>query len=44
VGLSAIPGAWVEKLELKDVILQVADDLLTGYEESGEWRERYPGY
>jgi len=44
LGLSAIPGAWVEKLELKDVILQVADDLLTGYEESGEWRERYPGY
>ena len=44
LGLSSIPEAWVEKLELKDVIMHLADDLLTGYEESREWREKYPGY
>jgi len=42
-GLSIIPQAWIEKLELKDVILQVADDLLIGYQEDDEWRDRYPG-
>ncbi len=44
LGLSSIPEAWVEKLELRDVIMQVADDLLTGYEDSLGWWERYPGY
>ncbi len=44
LGLSFIPKAWIEKLELKEVILQVADDLLMGYQEGDEWWERYPGY
>jgi hypothetical protein len=34
----------VEKVELKEVLLQLADDLLTGYEDSEAWQERYPGY
>ncbi len=42
-GLSAIPQRWIDNLELKAVIMQVADDLLTGYEESAQWWERYPG-
>lgn len=29
LGLSRIPSEWVEKVELKDVILQMADELLT---------------
>lgn len=44
LGLSKIPRDWVEKLELKDVLIQVADDLLVGYRDTSEWWERYPGY
>jgi hypothetical protein len=34
----------MEKIELRDEITQIADDLLTGYEEGREWWNRYPGY
>lgn len=44
LGLSRLPAGWVEKVELKEVLLQLADDLLTGYEDSEAWQERYPGY
>jgi len=44
LGLSKIPADWVEKVELKDVLTQMADDLLSGYQEGREWWERYPGY
>jgi len=44
LGLSKIPRNWVEKLELKDVLIQMADDLLVGYRDTSEWWERYPGY
>lgn len=44
LGLSAIPAAWLDNLELKEVIVQVADDLLRTYDEDRAWRERYPGY
>jgi len=43
LGLSSIPEEWVERLELKDVIMQIADDLLEGYQEGDGWGERYPG-
>ncbi|MCR4443226.1 MAG: ADP-ribosylglycohydrolase family protein [Peptococcaceae bacterium] len=44
LGLSKIPADWVEKVELKEVITQIADDLLVGYREDSEWWNRYPGY
>ncbi|MDN3015524.1 ADP-ribosylglycohydrolase family protein [Paenibacillus sp. BSR1-1] len=44
LGLNKIPADWVEKVELNDIIIQVADDLLTGHQETDEWWNRYPGY
>lgn len=43
LGRGAIPAPWLEKLELRDVIEQVAADLVTEFEESGEWWRKYPG-
>jgi ADP-ribosylglycohydrolase len=48
-GLEAIPDRWLTKLELRDEIQQVADDLLASTErtlalESEETLERYPGH
>lgn len=44
LGLSKIPVDLIEKVELKEALMQMADDLLTGYQESSEWQNRYPGY
>lgn len=44
LGLTNIPNEWVENVELKDVLMQVADDLLIGYQEGEKWWNRYPGY
>jgi len=44
LGVSAIPKEWLEKLELREVITQLADDLLVGYREGDEWWHRYRGY
>jgi ADP-ribosylglycohydrolase len=44
LGIDGIPKEWMDKIELKDEITQIADDLLTGYEEGSEWWGRYPGY
>jgi ADP-ribosylglycohydrolase len=44
LGIEGIPKEWMEKIELRDEITQIADDLLTGYEEGREWWNRYPGY
>jgi|LFRM01.2.fsa_nt_gb ADP-ribosylglycohydrolase len=44
LGLNKIPADWVEKVELKEVLTQMADDLLMGYQEGRQWWNRYPGY
>lgn len=44
LGLSEIPKHWVENVELRDVLMQIADDLLIRYKEGQEWWNRYPGY
>ena len=44
LGVSAIPEEWLEKLELREVIAQLADDLLVGYREGDAWWQKYPGY
>jgi ADP-ribosylglycohydrolase len=43
LGLPAIPGEWLAKIELDRVLFQMADDLLLGYQDSEEWRRKYPG-
>lgn len=44
LGKKGIPAQWIEKVELKDILLQVADDLFTGYKGTLDWWRRYPGY
>jgi ADP-ribosylglycohydrolase len=43
LGRGAIPPQWLERLELRDVIEQVAADLVTRFEKGEEWWKRYPG-
>lgn len=43
-GVAKIPKEWIEKVELANVLVQVADDLLNGYQDTDKWRERYPCY
>lgn len=44
LGVHKLPRKWCCKLELLDVITQIADDLLIGYSDEGEWWSKYPGY
>ncbi len=44
IGVEKISASWLEPLELREVIETVADDLVRGPGESGEWRERYPAW
>jgi ADP-ribosylglycohydrolase len=44
LGLSQIPEDWVNNVEMNELIIQVADDLLIGHQNTEEWWERYPGY
>ncbi len=44
LGIEAIPADWIEKMELKNELVILADDLLTGFEESEEWISKYPGW
>lgn len=43
LGISSIPKEYLEKIELYDTIVEVADDLLKSYENTEEWHLRYPG-
>jgi len=42
-GEYGLPSEWLARLELRDVISAVADDLLVGYGGGPTWRARYPG-
>ena len=44
LGVEAIPVQWLEALELREVIEQVAEDLAVGVEGMEDAWERYPGY
>ncbi|ABW66075.1 ADP-ribosylglycohydrolase family protein [Desulfosudis oleivorans] len=43
LGVSAIPQRYLDQLELKDVITELADDLYTGFKEGDGWWNKYPG-
>jgi ADP-ribosylglycohydrolase len=42
LGEKAIPKEWLDKLELKDVIRQVGNDLFSAFEGTESWLKRYP--
>lgn len=44
LGEDAIPPRWLERLELREVIAAVADDLAVTWREGEAWWNRYPGY
>ncbi|HTS02622.1 MAG TPA: ADP-ribosylglycohydrolase family protein [Thermoanaerobaculia bacterium] len=44
LGRDAIPFMWLARLELREVIEQVAEDLVTRYEDGDAWWKRYPGF
>ncbi|WP_456279047.1 ADP-ribosylglycohydrolase family protein [Bacillus sp. AK128] len=44
LGLDGIPTEWLEKVELKNEIAQIADDLFSGYKKERSWWDQYPGY
>ena len=41
LGIDNIPKEWIDVIELKDLLENISIDLLTGYEESEEWFEKY---
>ena len=41
LGIDNIPKEWIDVIELKDLLENISTDLLTGYEESEEWFEKY---
>ena len=43
LGVAAIPERWLAGLELREEIEAVARDLETRFDDSPEWRQRYPG-
>jgi ADP-ribosyl-[dinitrogen reductase] hydrolase len=42
-GKATIPARWLERLELREEIEALANDLLTQYRNDRAWWERYPG-
>lgn len=41
-GMSVIPPRWLAQLELRDVIVELGEDLATQHQPGPEWRKRYP--
>ncbi|GAB6097963.1 hypothetical protein JCM14469_42170 [Desulfatiferula olefinivorans] len=44
LGVSAIPKRYLDSLELKDTIKEMAEDLFTGVRDTDAWWDKYPGY
>ncbi|HPG72451.1 MAG TPA: ADP-ribosylglycohydrolase family protein, partial [Syntrophales bacterium] len=43
-GKAAIPACWIEELELKEVIEEMAGDLFVLFDNSDRWRRKYPEF
>lgn len=43
-GQRAIPSHWLDEVELREEIAAIADDLITEFDDSSEWWDRYPGW
>jgi ADP-ribosylglycohydrolase/protein-tyrosine phosphatase len=44
LGEGAIPQSWLNDLELRDVIEEIAEDLFVTYRYEDEWYAKYPGW
>jgi len=44
LGIKGIPSEWAENIEMADILTQIADDLLIGFEDTRQWMARYPGW
>jgi len=44
LGDGAIPQSWLNELELRDVIEEIAEDLFVTYRYGDEWYAKYPGW
>jgi ADP-ribosylglycohydrolase len=44
LGKKAIPSEWLEELELRHEIEELAQDLLAGFRDDPDWLEKYPGW
>lgn len=44
LGRQAISDSWLEQLELREVIEQIAVDLFLGFQDGDDWWQKYPGY
>ena len=44
LGEAALPARWAEAVELREVVLQVADDLWACASGGCGWEARYPGW
>jgi len=42
LGLKNLPKDWVEKIEFKNELTTLAEDLFTQFQDTSEWREKYP--
>lgn len=44
LGADALDAEWIKNVELAEEIKVMAQDLLTKYEETDEWKNKYPGW
>ena len=44
LGLPSIPADWVRNVELSNEILELANDLLIGFQDDEKWWDKYPGW
>ena len=42
-GIDTIPEKWLTRLELKNDIAEIAEDLLIGFRSGNDWWNKYPG-
>ncbi len=44
LGIQNLPQEWLKSVELFEEIIELANDLLLGYQDNDSWWKKYPGY
>lgn len=44
LGIRNLPQEWLKSVELFEEIIELANDLLLGYQDNDRWWKKYPGY